>query len=189
MDQSTLIRKRIDEFFLEREENYLDIFRQLSFYIYAVESGTNHDLYMLAKILPKKYLDEIIDYFNGDVIKIPSKKEYRRSMMLCLAYFLKEIYKPTKGKELSWKEIKEIVSLPDNDEKDFSPLLLSKKINKIKDGDNYVDSSIKKKLNKDIEHIKEHLNNDLYTLVRDLQENDMIDLDEIVKEVDNYGDK
>jgi hypothetical protein len=124
----SIIQDRLDKYFKIEEYNVKKIFNQLSLYIYYLESrDTKKDLYVLAKILPEEYLSKVISYFDGDIIKMPTKAEYKESYVLALCYYLKEI------KQWSWVQIKEFLSLPDLEKDDLSSIKIGKKINKIKE--------------------------------------------------------
>ena len=91
-----------------------------------------------------------IEYFNGDIIKIPTKVEYRESLFLSLCFYLKEV------RGWNWIQIKEYINLSEADKELLSSISLGKKINAIKDhmGKDMMDL-IK---NMDIEQLQDVLN-------------------------------
>lgn len=126
MLQSQRIKERLKNHFEKDVEQSSSLLHQLSLHIYEIEAKET-DLHILAKILSEDSLIKIINYFDGDIIKIPTKEEYHNCLFLALCYYLKEI------KEWSWVEIKEFIDLPEIHKDMFNSIILSRKINKIKD--------------------------------------------------------
>lgn len=124
--QSKLINEMIDDYFKVKNKSDGEIFKQLSLYIYSLESPDS-DLYMLAKIVPEPYLSNLVSYFAGSTINIPSNEEYRRGILLSICYYLKEI------KNYSWIEIKDFLNFSENNKDLFSSISLGKSINKLND--------------------------------------------------------
>ncbi|OQA15562.1 MAG: hypothetical protein BWY64_02839 [bacterium ADurb.Bin363] len=120
------LKSIIDEYFRKEEELEKNNFDQLTLYIYSLESQTNSDLYMLAKLLKKEDLDKMVSYFDGDVIRLPSKEEYKSCVLTALCFYLKEI------KQWTWPEIKQYLNLPDNYKDELSSISIGGKINKVK---------------------------------------------------------
>ena len=145
------VEKLINSYFEENKLLDSQIFSVLRLYIYTINSQTyNSDLPMLAKLLQPEELSKIIEYFNGDIIKIPTKVEYRESLFLSLCFYLKEV------KGWNWIQIKEYINLSEADKELLSSISLGKKINAIKDhmGKDMMDL-IK---NMDIEQLQDVLN-------------------------------
>lgn len=120
------IQERLYEFLENDTEVQNQILFQLALLIYQMELPDT-DLYLLAKMLPLDSLIEIIDYYDGEQIKLPNKKEFRNCFLLATTFYLKEI------RGYDWEKIKQILSLPTNDKDFFSPISLGKKIKKIKE--------------------------------------------------------
>ena len=119
--------KTILETYFEKETlDNKELFNQLLFYIYTIHSSTS-DIYMLAKLLPDEYLTKLIFYFDGDTIKLPSKKEYKILLLTALCFWLKEF------KNLSWNEIKQIIDFDTIEQSvEISTISLGNKIIKLK---------------------------------------------------------
>lgn len=122
------IREQLDRFFKTQEQEDKDVLNQIILYIYYLNSkSSNSDLFILAKLLPQEHLYKIISYYDGDILKMPSKEEFKISYIISVCFYLKEI------KNWSWTQIKGF--FPSNDEYDelLSTISLGKKINKIKE--------------------------------------------------------
>lgn len=126
IQQGNLIQQKLDDYFKSQEESDEKIFYQLMLYIFGMESK-QHDLYLIAKILPMDQLISFINYFGGDTIKIPSKDTVQRNYLVSVCYYLKCI------KGLNWTEIKELLNLPEKDKDMISSISLGYKINYISD--------------------------------------------------------
>lgn len=68
-----------------------EIFSSLIFVVYEVKSGNKNDLFMLSKLLDEKSLNNMINFYNGSTIKLPTISEYKESTVLALYYFLTDI--------------------------------------------------------------------------------------------------
>lgn len=134
-----LVKEKLDAYF-KVEENSKNIFNQLALFIYFSESQkSNSDLFLLARLLPDEFLSKIIYYFDGDIIKIPTRQEYKDSYILALCFYLKEI------KGWSWEEIKNFLPISEfNKNDDLSSISIGKKINTIKES---MDRNLMKSLN------------------------------------------
>lgn len=121
----TRILDKIQTYLKVEKESTEKIFHQLALIIYQQQTSEN-DLYVLAKILKEEDLISLISYYDGDTLKIPTKKEYRESLFLVIVFFLKEI----QGK--SWNEIRDILDLSEKSG-NLSTISLGKKLSLIKD--------------------------------------------------------
>jgi hypothetical protein len=166
VSQNKLLKERIEKYFLQKQETDLELLRRLTLIIYSIESGSDNDLYMLAKFFPDNFM-ELIDFFDGDIIKPPSKSEYKKSAFLAIIYYFREIYRDKNGNPVSWKEIKNMLSLPEAEADFFSSIVFSKKINEIKD----------------------KLNVEAVQLCKKLKKMDDLDIDTFVSEVQDNGRK
>lgn len=109
-------------------ESEVEALNQLALTIYDIESKDS-DLYVLAKLLPDKYLHKVISHYdsnNGNAMKLPTKKEFHDCLLIALTFYLHEI------KGYRWPEIREIVNYTKEEEKLFSAVSLGKKIAKLK---------------------------------------------------------
>ncbi len=120
------IRKSINEYIALEKQTAESVFTQLFLYICSLESKNSpSDLYLLGKLLKPEEVKKIIDYFDGDVIRIPRKEEYRISMLVALCFFLKVI------KGYDWEDIKDFINLPENSSDILSTISIGRKINNI----------------------------------------------------------
>jgi hypothetical protein len=125
MTQSQVIKEKLQEYFKQDAENISALFHQLSLHIYEIEAYET-DLHILAKILPEEYLKKLIAYYDGDIIKMPTKENYQTCLFLALCYYFKEI------KGWSWNRIKDFLNLPEHNQDLLNPIMIGRKINKIK---------------------------------------------------------
>lgn len=124
MQQTQVIKNKLSEHF-KRDENTSSLFHQLSLYIYETEAKET-DLHILAKILPEENLMKLIAYYDGDILKMPSKEKYEDCLFLALCYYLKEI------KGWNWNQIKEFLNLPEHNQDLLNPIIVGRKISKVK---------------------------------------------------------
>jgi len=120
-----LVYERLENHIKTIDENDLKIFYKLSLLIYQIECKET-DLYMLANIISPKELIRLISYYDGDVMKLPSKAEFREAFFLTITFYLKEI------KNMSWNGIKELLSLPEKDDELLSSIAMGRKISQIR---------------------------------------------------------
>lgn len=119
-----IVKEKLKKYLKVEEETASSLFEQLALYIYSLEAE-KHDLYILAKLLPEKEISKLVAYFDGDIIKLPTKKEHRTLLLLGVCYYLKEI------KRFTWEEIKTFLDLPENNQDLVSSISLGGKINKL----------------------------------------------------------
>jgi len=119
-----IVKEKLKKYLKVEEETASSLFEQLALYIYSLEAE-KHDLYILAKLLPEKEISKLVAYFDGDTIKLPTKKEHRTLLLLGVCYYLKEI------KRFTWEEIKTFLDLPENNQDLVSSISLGGKINKL----------------------------------------------------------
>lgn len=117
------ILKDIQDFFKADAQSTKDLLNQVTLFVYSIEKSPS-DLYHLAKLLPDKYLAKVIDYFDGGVIKVPSKEEYKKNLLLTIMFFLSEV------KGYDWIKIKEMLNL--DEDPTISTISIGKKLQKIK---------------------------------------------------------
>ena len=120
------ISRKIEEYFTIDKKVSSETLETLTWYIYQLEENRHHDLYLMAKILPENYNSALVNYFNGDYIKIPSKEEYIQLRFLAVCFFLKE------SQKWSWDKIKMFLDISGRNIDEFSSISLGNKINKIK---------------------------------------------------------
>jgi hypothetical protein len=124
--QNKIIEEKLDEYLKTESELEAKIFYQLSLLVYKLNCPEN-DLHIMAKILPPEHLKNLINYYDGDTMKLPSKEQFHESLMLGITYYLKKI------KGMSWTDIKEFLDLPEHNKNLISAISLGGKINKIDD--------------------------------------------------------
>jgi len=161
LTSKSFIQKSINEFFILEKQNAEKIFTQLFLYICSLESQNSSnspsDLYILAKLLKVEDIKKIIDYFDGDIVRIPRKEEYRNSMLVALCFFLKVI----KGYE--WSDIKDFISLSENNSDMLSPISIGRKINNIQ-------KNLSKDILKSLEELEITNMNELFDCFKDINQ-------------------
>jgi hypothetical protein len=120
------LKQTLDSYFSEEDILNHQIFNELSLYIYSLDHRMN-DLYILAKILPEDALQKLIGYYDGDVLRLPSREAYKTSVLTALCFWLKTF------KGYSWPDIKEYLNIPDTHKDILSSISIGGKINKIKE--------------------------------------------------------
>jgi hypothetical protein len=111
-----------------KKENILNeqIFNELSLYIYSLDHK-QHDLYLLAKILDNESLQKLLIYYDGDILRLPSREAYKTSVLTALCFWLKIF------KGYTWTDIKDYLDIPDSHKELLSSISIGGKINKIKE--------------------------------------------------------
>ena len=136
------IETELDDIVTDEIDNLSNVFNQLALSIFSLESYDS-DLYILAKILDHDNLVKVIDYFDGDTIKIPQKDEYRNAYLLAVCFFLKE------KKNWSWQKIRETLKLDELN--GISTISLGKKINVLREALHFDMKQLLDKIEIDIE--------------------------------------
>lgn len=137
--QHGMLLNKIRSYVQQTEYSEQQILESLSLYIYQKQGDIN-DLYILAKLLPEGTLSNLIAYYDGDSLNLPTKEEYKNSKILAVSFFLREI------KKWSWEDIREFLDLPEEEIQMINSYSLGKKI-----------ATIKEELNYDIEKLLEQL--------------------------------
>ena len=126
--KNQIVLKIIDEYFKKQQISDKQIFQALRLYIFTIKSGQHEsDLHILAKILDPEALQKVIEYFNGDVLRIPKKAELLESTFLTICFYLKEV------KGWNWIQIREFINLPESDQDLLSSISIGKQINGLKE--------------------------------------------------------
>lgn len=125
--QNTVVQKKLEEYFKATHDLDEKIFYQLMLYIFGLKSK-QHDLYLIAKIIPIEHTIALVNYFADDNLKFPSKEELYDLYLTSICFYLKKI------KGLNWTEIKKILNVPEKDQDLISSISLGYAINAI--GDN-----------------------------------------------------
>ena len=120
------LKNVLDQYFIKDEILNEKMFNELVLYVYSLESRDS-DLYMLSKLLNEESLLKLISYYDGDILKIPSKEEYKNCLLTALCFWLKTF------KGYTWFEIKEYLDIPENNKDMLSSISIGGKINKLKD--------------------------------------------------------
>ena len=122
------LKEQLEQYFKIQEKSDKETLNQIILYIYYLESkSSKSDLFILARLLPSSQLYDLISYYDGDVIKMPSKEDYKKAYIVSICYYLKEI------KKWNWEQIKAFFPSNSNYEDLLSPISIGKKINKIKE--------------------------------------------------------
>ena len=120
------IKKSIHDYLSVEKETAENVFTQLFLYICSLEiQDPPDDLYILGKLLKAEDVKKIVDYYDGDLIRVPRKEKYRVSMLVALCFFLKVV------KGYDWADIKDFINLPDNGSDVLSTISIGRKINNI----------------------------------------------------------
>lgn len=106
-ESTTILHKKIQEHFDIEKRTTQEMLNSLTMMVYQMDTPHN-DLHHLAKILPEEYLIKLVNYYDGALLSMPSKIEYRDSMLLVMIFFLKDI------QGWSWSQIKTYLNLPDD---------------------------------------------------------------------------
>ncbi len=121
-DPMEMWEKRLDDTFRKKEkgevQKFLDI---VSIILYNNDSCK--DVADLYSVLDLNTFIKIVNLFDGRDITFPTKKEIKESIELALFFY----YKNVKGVE-TYKELKNLNII---DEKDFSPISVGKRLNKL----------------------------------------------------------
>lgn len=120
------IKKTLNDYLVLEQQSAETVFTQLFLYICSLETRhSTSDLYILGKLLKTEDVKKIVDYYDGDSIRVPRKEEYRVSMLVALCFFLKVI------KGYDWADIKDFINLPENSSDILSTISIGRKINNI----------------------------------------------------------
>lgn len=119
-----LIRDKLDEYFNIEDKNEEKLFTELTLLVYSLNC-INSNLCEIAKILPKKYINDLINYLPNSTIKLPTKEKYLESEFIAICYYLKVI------KGYSWVDIKKFLDLPEKEKSLLSSISIGNKINKL----------------------------------------------------------
>jgi hypothetical protein len=120
------LKQTLDSYFSEEDILNHQIFNELSLYIYSLDHRMN-DLYVLAKILDEDSLQKLIAYYDGDLLRLPSREAYKTSVLTALCFWLKTF------KGYTWTDIKDYLNIPDTHKDILSSISIGGKINKIKE--------------------------------------------------------
>jgi len=120
-----VLQRKLDQYFEKDVSNKQKLFDKISLFVNQVESQEN-DLYILADLLDKQSLINIVNYFGGGVLKIPTNEQLQNNLILSMCFYLKEI------ENWDWKRIREFIDLPEGKKDLLSPTLLGRKVSKLK---------------------------------------------------------
>jgi len=140
------LKKTLSDYFSTEDILNHQIFNELSLYIYSLDHKMN-DLFYLAKILDEESLQKLINYYDGDILRLPSREAYKTSVLTALCFWLKVF------KDYSWTDIKDYLNIPDSHKDLLSSISIGGKINKI----------------------KEALGQDLINMLSDIEEKEFVD--------------
>jgi len=149
--QAKVLKNTIDKHFKNKGENNFKLFSELSFYIYGLESPKS-DLPILAKLLSREDLINLLSYYDGDPIYPPDWDNYQECVFLAICFYLKEVQNYT------WTEIKKFLNLPEQNQNLFSPITIGRKINRLKVQMNKQLEVILNSIKWDEDNIQEFLN-------------------------------
>jgi hypothetical protein len=92
-----------------------------SLYIFCKTSKNKKsasDLHKLGEILDRDSLVNMIDFFDGDTLELPSVKEYEHNLFITVSYFLRKV-------GMEWSEIREFLGYS---KKKFSTVYTGKQL-------------------------------------------------------------
>ena len=142
MAKEEQILKKINELSKESDKENLESLKSLLWIVFEHESK-QHDLYYLSKILSLQQIIDLVEFYNGAEMRIPSKKEFRESLALVVALHL-----DMNG--YSWEEIKSVLGLRDKEY--FNSISIGKKMKTIREN---IKQQIHKVLNKKAKEVEE----------------------------------
>lgn len=149
MEKDSLINS-IESFVKEDDKLSKEIFGQIMMYIYQTE--TQSDLYLLFKLLGFDKTIEMVDYFSGRKIKLPTRKELADLMKWSIILYLRD------HKNYEWKDIKSFLDTEGYEEQDFFDIKIKYKID-----------SIRKRMNRDLFEVLNKIGNErLLTFYKEL---------------------
>ena len=122
---NTVLQRKLDQYFEADSDNKQKLFDKISLFVNQMESQEN-DLYILADLLDKKSLVNIVEYFGGSSLRIPTNEQLQDNLILSMCFYLREIEK------WDWKQIKEFIDIPEDRKDIMSPTLIGRKVNKLK---------------------------------------------------------
>lgn len=85
------------------EEENSKMLTTLTLLVYDFENSNKNDLFMLARLLDEESLVNLINYFGGHSIKIPTVEEYENSSTIAFMLYLVDI------KNMSFSEAKKFL--------------------------------------------------------------------------------
>ena len=73
-----------------QEENS-KILETITLLVYEIENDKKNDLFLLARLLDEQSLVNMISYFGGHTIKLPTSDEYYNSSVIAMMFYLVDI--------------------------------------------------------------------------------------------------
>jgi hypothetical protein len=142
MGKEEQLLQKIKELSNEANKENLESLKSLLWIVFENESK-QHDLYYISKILSLPQIIDLVEFYDGSQMKIPSKKEFRESLALVVALHL-----DMNG--YTWEEIKNLLDLKDKSY--YNSLMIGKKMKSIKEN---IKQKIYKVLNKKTKEVEE----------------------------------
>ena len=124
MNKEEDILRKISELSKKADKENLDSLKSLLWIVFYFFTK-QHDLYYMSKILSLEQIIDLVEFYNGAEMRIPSKKEFRESLALVVS-----LHMEMNGH--SWEEIKTVLGLRDKDY--FNSISIGKKMKTIKEG-------------------------------------------------------
>lgn len=122
------IEEKLKEYFKLEKQKDQGILNQIILFVYFLESqSTQSDLFILGRLLSSQDLYKLISYFDGDIIKMPSKEEFKKAYIVAISYYLKEI------KHLDWNEVKTFLPETEDFAEYTSPTSLGRRVSQVKE--------------------------------------------------------
>ena len=68
-----------------------NIFRIVSFLIFSFDKNIKYDMSIILKTLTEDQVVKLVNYFDGQPIHLPSKKDYKKYLIVSIYYYLMTI--------------------------------------------------------------------------------------------------
>lgn len=116
------LQKEIKQFLSQSPSVSLD---SIALIVYSIECNQNNDLYLLAKAINEENtLVNIVNYFSGVTLKLPTLEEFLLYQQIAVYFFLIEI----EGKKFS-----EVTNMLESNGNKVNHILIGKKLSEFKE--------------------------------------------------------
>ena len=116
------LQKEIKQFLSQSPSVSLD---SIALIVYSIECNQNNDLYLLAKAINEENtLVNIVNYFSGVTLKLPTLEEFLLYQQIAVYFFLTEI----EGKKFS-----EVTNMLESNGNKVNHILIGKKLSEFKE--------------------------------------------------------
>jgi hypothetical protein len=121
-NSSSLLKEQIDKFFNKEKKDTQALLYQISLLVFKF-LAPDTDLYDLFKNekIDSNTLDALINHYDGELIKFPTKKQWKECLLTTLCFYLKYV------KNMSWSQIKKEIPMAEKDITSSLTISLGKK--------------------------------------------------------------